>query len=301
MGYFLDSAARATEEHHKMFVMYYYGYRYYDPETGRWPSRDPIQERGGANLYGFVGNDGVDRVDLLGKIIMFHVAYPTIDQRYRNKHQKTTLKFVQKVRDALQSGVEVLDSETGKKTQCLNIKIMQVMLAQGSNQVRYYYLAYEKGANYDDKICKCINVTRLENILKSKRQVHVYNVDFGGSNSNHHPVAPYANQFTNVHLDEYFNYQSFTIGEDGGRGPREDTASFGALAWHEIVGHAGAWVNQVPGSHPVADWNVWGDTTDKQDPIIKIENEYREWVGQKLRYPKYYPELPKNDSGKCCP
>lgn len=34
--------------------------------TGRWPSRDPIQERGGVNLYGFVGNDGVNKWDLLG-------------------------------------------------------------------------------------------------------------------------------------------------------------------------------------------------------------------------------------------
>jgi len=44
----------------------YYGYRYYDPVTGRWPSRDPIEEQGGINLYGFVGNDGVNRRDVLG-------------------------------------------------------------------------------------------------------------------------------------------------------------------------------------------------------------------------------------------
>ena len=44
----------------------YYGYRYYDPQTGRWPSRDPIEEEGGVNLYGFVGNDGVSKLDLLG-------------------------------------------------------------------------------------------------------------------------------------------------------------------------------------------------------------------------------------------
>jgi RHS repeat-associated protein len=44
-----------------------YGYRYYDPATGRWPSRDPIGERGGANLYGFVGNDSISKSDLLGK------------------------------------------------------------------------------------------------------------------------------------------------------------------------------------------------------------------------------------------
>lgn len=43
-----------------------YGYRYYDPLTGRWPSRDPIEEKGGVNLYGFVGNDPVGHFDLLG-------------------------------------------------------------------------------------------------------------------------------------------------------------------------------------------------------------------------------------------
>jgi len=44
----------------------YYGYRYYDPVTGRWPSRDPIGERGGINLYGMVGNDAVEYWDFLG-------------------------------------------------------------------------------------------------------------------------------------------------------------------------------------------------------------------------------------------
>ena len=43
-----------------------YAYRYYDPVTGRWPSRDPIEERGGFNLYGFVGNNGTNRQDLFG-------------------------------------------------------------------------------------------------------------------------------------------------------------------------------------------------------------------------------------------
>ncbi len=44
----------------------YYGFRYYMPETGRWASRDPIEERGGVNLYGFVWNDGANWVDYLG-------------------------------------------------------------------------------------------------------------------------------------------------------------------------------------------------------------------------------------------
>jgi RHS repeat-associated protein len=34
----------------------YYGFRYYQPTTGRWLSRDPIEEKGGLNLYDFVSN-----------------------------------------------------------------------------------------------------------------------------------------------------------------------------------------------------------------------------------------------------
>jgi RHS repeat-associated protein len=44
----------------------YYGFRYYSPATGRWPNRDPIEEQGGANLYGMVGNDAVNRIDSIG-------------------------------------------------------------------------------------------------------------------------------------------------------------------------------------------------------------------------------------------
>ena len=41
-------------------------YRAYDPELGRWISRDPIEEAGGLNLYGYVGNNVVNAVDRLG-------------------------------------------------------------------------------------------------------------------------------------------------------------------------------------------------------------------------------------------
>src|SRR6266567_4113756 len=44
----------------------YYGFRYYNPSTDRWLSRDPIEESGGKNLYGFVGNNPLKFVDYLG-------------------------------------------------------------------------------------------------------------------------------------------------------------------------------------------------------------------------------------------
>jgi RHS repeat-associated protein len=60
--------------------LYYYGYRYYDPVTGRWLSRDPIEERGGINLYGFVGNNSISTTDYLGLIFILDLT----GSSYRN-------------------------------------------------------------------------------------------------------------------------------------------------------------------------------------------------------------------------
>ena len=40
--------------------------RPYDPPTGRFIGRDPIEEAGGLNLHGFVGNDSINKIDTLG-------------------------------------------------------------------------------------------------------------------------------------------------------------------------------------------------------------------------------------------
>ena len=44
----------------------YYGYRCYKASTGTWLSRDTIEERGGKNLYAFLRNRSIDKVDLWG-------------------------------------------------------------------------------------------------------------------------------------------------------------------------------------------------------------------------------------------
>ena len=43
-----------------------YLYRYYDPLTGRWLSKDPTEEEGGINLYGFTTNNPTNLTDYLG-------------------------------------------------------------------------------------------------------------------------------------------------------------------------------------------------------------------------------------------
>ncbi len=43
-------------------------YRAYNPALGRWLSRDPIEEDGGINLYGYVENNPINAVDPLGLV-----------------------------------------------------------------------------------------------------------------------------------------------------------------------------------------------------------------------------------------
>ncbi|MPM99417.1 hypothetical protein SDC9_146608 [bioreactor metagenome] len=44
----------------------YYNYRYYNPQFGRWLSRDPIEEQGGWNLYEITSNNTLTFFDTKG-------------------------------------------------------------------------------------------------------------------------------------------------------------------------------------------------------------------------------------------
>jgi RHS repeat-associated protein len=61
----------------------YYGCRYYNPSTGRWINRDPIGEKGGLNLYAFVGNDSIDHYDAFG--LMTYQQMTAIFQRLKQE------------------------------------------------------------------------------------------------------------------------------------------------------------------------------------------------------------------------
>ena len=52
--------------------------RFYNPETGRWINRDPIEEQGGVNLYGMVSNDPINKIDPFGLDFIALAARPII-------------------------------------------------------------------------------------------------------------------------------------------------------------------------------------------------------------------------------
>ncbi|MBQ9759548.1 MAG: RHS repeat-associated core domain-containing protein, partial [Opitutales bacterium] len=56
----------SSEIHDSELDLIYYNFRHYSPSLGRFLSRDPIAEQGGLNLYAFVGNNNLIRVDQKG-------------------------------------------------------------------------------------------------------------------------------------------------------------------------------------------------------------------------------------------
>jgi RHS repeat-associated protein len=56
----------ASKEWNANTGFYYFGRRYYDPNSQRFVNRDPLAENGGLNLYGYCGNNPVSLVDNFG-------------------------------------------------------------------------------------------------------------------------------------------------------------------------------------------------------------------------------------------
>jgi len=74
-GNLVDASGSAWEENAFRFStkyfdgetgLYYYGYRYYLAQIGRWVSRDPIEEIGGINLFSSFNNSPINQYDMLG-------------------------------------------------------------------------------------------------------------------------------------------------------------------------------------------------------------------------------------------
>ena len=56
----------STKEYDGATGLYDFGFRFYSTGLGRWINRDPLEEDGGVNVYGMVGNDPVNLFDAYG-------------------------------------------------------------------------------------------------------------------------------------------------------------------------------------------------------------------------------------------
>ena len=69
---------RFSTKYHDETELYYYGYRYYMPEMGRWLTRDPIGEVSELNSYTAMLNNPGAHIDPVG-LYKFEIKMPTID------------------------------------------------------------------------------------------------------------------------------------------------------------------------------------------------------------------------------
>jgi len=104
----------------------YYGYRYYDPGTGRWPNRDPIGELGfetlrgrraralgaAANLYSFVGNNPINLFDLLG---LYEYEW---EGNFTDAEKKTIQDSIGRVKDRANVLIKQLDDNIANLKKC---------------------------------------------------------------------------------------------------------------------------------------------------------------------------------------
>jgi len=146
---------------------YNYGERIYAPRLGRFISEDPIGERGGLNLYGFCGNDPINKWDYLG---MFSVAimlappqkYCCIDgKKYLDKPIDTGAKICEARANSWRAQHIWLESPVGN---------IGVTAAEGS----WMHIFYSTGNITDnedyvskaDKICRPYKLSPCQNDFK---------------------------------------------------------------------------------------------------------------------------------------
>ena len=233
----------------------YYGYRYYDPITGRWPSRDPIEERGGINLYGFVGNDGVNALDVLGEKI-----YTSEGLEFRNKVLEALVKLTKaELRWERQGNSRIYllcEDKVG------TTKIAPTLSTGISSDVKIIFTNDGPEDNANADISGEIRYVNIN--MNAKVLVRV--------------VEPYSRDALYRHVKFYAQRE----------------VSWEALLWHELGAHAilgldhpnedwNYWNKGFTRESNLPEG--WGT---KVDPAIEEENKARTILNETLRAPFYY-------------
>jgi RHS repeat-associated protein len=107
----------------------YYGFRYFTPSTGRWLARDPIEEQGGVNVYGFVNNNPIEKIDPNGLWSPEAHDY-LLDYAFRTRQDVS----FEKIR-IMQAASRALDVATATDDKASNIHSMR-MYGQTQDQAR---------------------------------------------------------------------------------------------------------------------------------------------------------------------
>ncbi len=232
------------------------GCRYYNPSTGRWPSRDPIEENGGQNLYAFTMNDLCNQIDVLGELITT---------------RESSLAFKNAI-------VKALDDLTGADLKWvywgLQGNYEQIRIHKAGNGSMWSELSW--GLNDTFHNYKMIRAPFTDNAYE--QNIHWWSREIR-INENVSVPLPVYNGLDSTGQPQY----------------RDERAPFSVVLWHELVGHGieqklhptvcwNIYANRNNVPLPIG----WGTT----DPTIVIEDQARAKLGLNNRRPQYYDVAP---------
>ena len=231
---------------------------HYDPTLGRWLNRDPIAEDGGVNLYGFVGNDGMNQVDLLGQ----RIVTDDKDEEYRKQ---------------IEEAIEIL---TGSELQWE--KYNSDSRCDGFDEKNGWMLVVKTPGT------AIVMWDRIKNALADNRPIYVISqTDINGKTTTTNADCTDNRVAIAKTLDIMLPIDTFgkTI---------EQEAPWAITLWHELVGHGIAGGDHWPFDINTVTKNPKGESKKPEngkppeppDLPNSIENEARR------RWNEVYPENP---------
>jgi hypothetical protein len=103
---------------------------FFNPNVGKWASRDPIQEDGSENLYGFVSNQPVQRVDVLGLLDWINEQpLPKYHRQFGGPPLRVGKRTLALDTLALTDGDISVDSKCAKDGKCWRLQKVTVRFA----------------------------------------------------------------------------------------------------------------------------------------------------------------------------
>lgn len=114
---------------------------HYDPNIGRWLSRDPIGERGGMNLYASITNNGINFIDYLG---LFDPNNPDfVTPTWDDKMSAVTWPVPDEFEDSLSGSINFKVSDLTNNGATSTITLGVELARTGSLRLDYSRLAQE--------------------------------------------------------------------------------------------------------------------------------------------------------------